>query len=298
MKKYIYSVVVSALWLVGMQGQADEQASRGARVEASFILQGKHNALLEHMQKVKRRLEEAQLTKKKLPQERELIASKLEKVEQEYRKIGQFGRRRRVGIVREERAQLSTLLAILDIELKYACLIDKLYPQYSRELDMLSLGLSKFIAELSEPEPILYAKVRSEIERGFAIKDKIEIEAQIMQLLLDSEKQRVHGIHKQKQLVEKQRKLRFINDEITRYGLSKKRSDYRVSLKKQIDYLKKIIPGIKERLQSKRQTLKTLKEQALKLNRAIYKDKLETYLLHRLNVEECHEKKEENSLPS
>ncbi len=284
MKKCIYSIVVSILWLANVQAQADEQASKGARVEASFILQSKHNALLEHMQKVKKKLEEAQLITKKLAEERELIAQKLDKVEKEYQKlVQQPQRRRRTGIVKEERARLATLLAVLDIELKYACLIEKVYPQYSRELDMLSLGLSKFIAELSEQEPILYVKIRSEIERGFTIKNKVETEARIMELILDIEKRKVHVDHRQKQIAEKQDKLKMIEDEISRYGISKKRSDYQSSLKKQIDYLKKLIPRLHSRLQTKKQELESLKEQALKLNKEIYKEKQESYFVQRLN---------------
>jgi hypothetical protein len=273
MKRYSFIIIGISIYGSLLEAHSNELASKGARVEATFILQNKHNTLLEHMQKVKKQLEDAEITRKKLKQERELLSEKLQKITSEYSKLSQQkdakpGIARRMQILQNEQRQLRSLLSLLDLEVRHASLITDLYPEYSKELDLLSLGLNKAIGEISENESIPYREVRATVDKAFLIRDKINTEARGITLIFELDKKLLTLEHKQQMLTSKEQELTAAESELD----SPKTIRQKELLVKQIKNLKRNISQVQESINAQKKAALTLKENAGALHQRIYQE--------------------------
>lgn len=172
-------------------------ASKGEVTEALFILQNKHAELLRYLQNVKKKLTHCFAHEKTI----------------------------------QSRINLKTNLR--DVYISYCKFYQQHYPIYVKELEHLSSRLLEYIADISQNECSRQETVKAAVREAFLIKDKLDLEASIIDLI----------------------------------KLMNKQPDIKVQQLKPRDILK-----IKQMRTSYKKKLRTKKEAVAKINKQLYRD--------------------------
>ena len=221
MKRHL-SLLSVCLFIVSFISAQDDYATDGKITEALFIVQNKHKELNEYIGMLKKKLSDCFAQKKEL--EAQLCKVK---------------NRRRMH---------------REIEINACVFYQKQYPASIKELDGLAKKLSEIITELSEQKPLLKESIEQYVKFSFKVKEKIDTETKLLDLLLALEAE----LH---QLTMKKSKPPLLGKQMHQLALTRLENKSEV-LKKKIN---------------------VLIEQLAKINEVIYKDKSEnkeTLLYH------------------
>lgn len=145
--RILYVLFVSIFFLPAR----GECATKGRVTEAIFILQNRQRELSDAIQSLKKRLTDCFAQQKKLLETEACSAKK---------------------------ADHKTL------ELSHCALYQKLFPIYIKELELLAGQATERIAAFSQDEPVEDGELKKAVDRAFLIKEKIELEFSLIELLV------------------------------------------------------------------------------------------------------------------
>lgn len=202
---FLMRVLIGLIYSITLTAEELEKPPKGAFVEATFIVQNKRNSLVSQLDKTTSLLKNAQKEydgivkrKKELDERSESQKEQIDKITKRYTKQLPLRVQQQLNYLKQELQKITHKRLNCCLQIKFNEFLKDFCSTQKSELGQLIELLKKYIAQLEKEELVDLQQIKNSVEISFVIKDFIEFQMQIIDLIYEIELLRLN-LRKNKQ---------------------------------------------------------------------------------------------------